>query len=394
VPVEVARAEGVWITDTAGRRHLDVYNNVPCVGHGHPRVTAAISRQGRRINTHMRYLHPAAIELAERLVALCPPELDTVLLVNSGSEANDLAWRMATAVTGRRGGLCTAYAYHGITEATAALSPESWSDSPAPPHIERWEPPDPYRGEHLDGAGYAAAVDRLQARGMAPAAAILDGLVMSDRIDDLDPAYVQDLVRQTRDAGALWIADEVQAGHGRTGAMWAFDRFGVVPDFVTLGKPMGNGHPVAAVLTRNEIVQALVGHTVLFSTFGGNPVSAAAALAVLDVIEDERVLDRVRDSGQALHTALAELAHRQDAIGHIRGVGLACGIEIVSDRARRTPDGGRARAVRERLRRHAVLIGTTGRAGNILKLRPPLAFTAEHVPTLVSALDASLAETS
>ncbi len=394
VPIEVARAEGVWITDTAGHRHLDVYNNVPCVGHGHPRVTAAISRQGRRINTHMRYLHPAAIELAERLVALCPPELDTVLLVNSGSEANDLAWRMATAVTGRRGGLCTAYAYHGITEATAALSPESWFDSPAPPHIERWEPPDPYRGEHLDGAGFAAAVQRLRAREMAPAAAILDGLVMSDRIDDLDPAYVQDLVGQTRDAGALWIADEVQAGHGRTGAMWAFDRFGIVPDFVTLGKPMGNGHPVAAVLTRSEIVQALVGHTVLFSTFGGNPVSAEAGLAVLDVIEDERVLDRVRDGGQALHTALVELTGTHDAIGHVRGVGLACGIEIVSDRAGRTADGQRARAVRDRLRHHGVLIGTTGRAGNILKLRPPLAFTAEHVPTLVSALDASLAETS
>jgi 4-aminobutyrate aminotransferase-like enzyme len=394
VPVEVARAEGVWITDTAGRRHLDVYNNVPCVGHGHPRVTAAISRQGRRINTHMRYLHPAAIELAERLVALCPPELDTVLLVNSGSEANDLAWRMATAVTGRRGGLCTAYAYHGITEATAALSPESWFDSPPPPHVERWEPPDPYRGEHLDGAGFAAAVRRLRARGMAPAAAILDGLVMSDRIDDLDPAYVQDLIGQTRDAGALWIADEVQAGHGRTGAMWAFDRFGVVPDFVTLGKPMGNGHPVAAVVTRSEIVQALVGHTVLFSTFGGNPVSAAAALAVLDVIEDERVLDRVRDSGQALHRALAELAATHDAIGQVRGVGLACGIEIVSDRAGRTADGGRAHIVRDRLRHHGVLVGTTGRAGNILKLRPPLAFTAEHVPTLISALDASLAETS
>ncbi|MFZ1993041.1 MAG: aminotransferase class III-fold pyridoxal phosphate-dependent enzyme [Solirubrobacteraceae bacterium] len=394
VPIEVARAEGVWITDTAGRPHLDVYNNVPCVGHGHARVTAAIARQGRRINTHMRYLHPAAIELAERLVALCPPALDTVLLVNSGSEANDLAWRMATAVTGRRGGLCTAYAYHGITEATAALSPESWCDAPAPPHVERWEPPDPYRGEHRDGAGFAAAVGRLQARGMAPAAAILDGLVMSDRIDDLHPAYVQDLVGQARNAGALWIADEVQAGHGRTGAMWAFDRFGVVPDFVTLGKPMGNGHPVAAVITRSEIVRALAGHTVLFSTFGGNPVSAAAALAVLDVIADERVLDRVRVSGGALHGALAQLARDHESIGHIRGVGLACGIEIVSDRAARTPDGARARAVRDRLRHHGVLIGTTGRAGNILKLRPPLAFTAAHVPTLVSALDASLAETS
>ncbi|HEX3689765.1 MAG TPA: aminotransferase class III-fold pyridoxal phosphate-dependent enzyme, partial [Solirubrobacteraceae bacterium] len=382
VPVEVARAEGVWITDTAGRRYLDAYNNVPCVGHGHPRVTAAIARQGRRVNTHMRYLHPAAIELAERLTSLCPPELDTVLLVNSGSEANDLAWRMATAVTGRRGGLCTAYAYHGITEATEALSPESWGDSPPPARIERWEPPDPYRGQHLDGAGFAAAVDRLGERGVAPAAAILDGLVMSDRVDDLDPGYVQDLVRQTHDAGALWIADEVQAGHGRTGDMWAFDRYGVIPDFVTLGKPMGNGHPVAAVVTRGEIAQALAGHTVLFSTFGGNPVSAAAALAVLDVIDDERVLDRVHESGMALRGALAELAGAHETIGHVRGAGLACGVEIIFDPARRTPDGARARAVRDRLRHHGVLIGTTGRAGNILKLRPPLAFTAEHVPAL------------
>ncbi|HTU95409.1 MAG TPA: aminotransferase class III-fold pyridoxal phosphate-dependent enzyme [Solirubrobacteraceae bacterium] len=393
VPVEVARAQGVWITDSAGRRLLDVYNNVPCVGHGHPRVTAAVARQGRRINTHMRYLHPAAIELAERLTALCPPELDTVLLVNSGSEANDLAWRMATAVTGRRGGLCTAYAYHGITEATEALSPESWFDTPPRPHIERWEPPDSYRAEHLDGAGFAAAVDRLRARDCSPAAAILDGLIMSDRIDDLPAAYVQELVARTHDAGALWIADEVQAGHGRTGAMWAFERFGVVPDFVTLGKPMGNGHPVAAVITRREIVQALAGHTVLFSTYGGNPVSAAAALAVLDVIEDERVLERVQASGRALREGLAELAGAHDAIGHVRGAGLACGVEIVADRAARTPDGDRARRVRDRLRHHGVLIGTTGRSGNILKLRPPLAFTVEHVPALVSGLDASLAET-
>ena len=394
VPVEVAHAEGVWITDTAGQRYLDVYNNVPCVGHGHPRVTAAIARQGRRINTHMRYLHPAAIELAERLTVLCPPELDTVLLVNSGSEANDLAWRMATAVTGRRGGLCTSFAYHGITEATEALSPESWYDAAPPRHVERWEPPDPYRGEHLDGAGFASALGRLGERDCAPAAAILDGLVMSDRIDDLEPAYVQDLVRQTHDAGALWIADEVQAGHGRTGAMWAFERFGVVPDFVTLGKPMGNGHPVAAVITRRDIVQALAGHTVLFSTFGGNPVSAVAALAVLDVIADERVLDRVQVGGRALRQALGELAGAHPAVGHVRGAGLACGIEIVSDVTGRTPNRDRARAVRDRLRHHGVLVGTTGRAGNILKLRPPLAFTAAHVPALVSALDTSLAETA
>jgi 4-aminobutyrate aminotransferase-like enzyme/Ser/Thr protein kinase RdoA (MazF antagonist) len=394
VPLEVGEADGVWITDANGRRYLDAYNNVPCVGHAHPRVSAAIARQSRRINTHMRYLHPAAIELAERLIALCPPELDTVLLVNSGSEANDLAWRIATAVTGRRGGLCTAFAYHGVTDATAALSPESWLDGPPPEHVETWEPPDTYRGAHVDPAGFADALTRLRARGLSPAAAILDGLITSDRIADLEAGYVQELVRLTRAAGGLWIADEVQAGHGRTGeAMWAFERFAVVPDFVTLGKPMGNGHPVAAVITRREIVRQLAGHTILFSTFGGNPVSAAAALAVLDVIQDERVLERVEVTGRALRTALTDLATRHDAIGDVRVIGLACGVELVSDRATCTADGARARAVRDCLRHCGVLVGTTGREGNILKIRPPLAFTAAHVPVLIDALAGALAET-
>jgi 4-aminobutyrate aminotransferase-like enzyme/aminoglycoside phosphotransferase (APT) family kinase protein len=395
VPIEVSSAEGVWITDTAGRTYLDAYNNVPCVGHGHPRITSAISRQSRRINTHMRYLHPAAIELAERLAATCPPELDTVLLVNSGSEANDLAWRMATAVTGRRGGLCTAFAYHGITEATAALSPEGWLDGSRPEHVETWEPPDTYRGTHLDAQAFAAALGRLTASAVGPAAAILDGLITSDGIADLDAAYVQELVRLTRSAGALWIADEVQAGHGRTGeAMWAFERFGVVPDFVTLGKPMGNGHPVAAVVTRREIVSSLVGHTTVFSTFGGNPVSAAAALAVLDVIEDERVLARVVETGSAVRSALAELAARHPEIGDVRGVGLAWGIELVSDPSTRSPDGARAQAVRDRMRHLGALVGTTGRHGNVIKVRPPLALTVDEVPVLARAVDAALSDTA
>jgi 4-aminobutyrate aminotransferase-like enzyme/Ser/Thr protein kinase RdoA (MazF antagonist) len=392
-PVQVVSANGVWITDAAGRRYLDAYNNVPCVGHGHPRVAAAIARQTRRVNTHMRYLHPAAIELAERLVASCPPELDTVLLVNSGSEANDLAWRMATAVTGRRGGLCTAYAYHGITEATEALSPEGWFDRAPPVHVERWAAPDRYRGLHLDRSAFAAALDRLHERGLAPAAAILDGLITSDGIADLEPAYVRELVRLIRDAGGLWIADEVQAGHGRTGeALWAFARFGIVPDFVTLGKPMGNGHPVAAVITRREIVSALAGHTTLFSTFGGNPVSAAAALAVLDVIEDERVLDRVRRTGAALRLALDEVRATDSGIGDVRGAGLALGVEFVRDGATREPDAGRAQAIRDRMRHLGVLVGTTGPHRNVLKIRPPLAMTEEHVPMLVGALATAVAE--
>ena len=241
---------------------------------------------------------------------------------------------------------------------------------------------------------FTAAVAALGERRLAPAATILDGLITSDGIADLDAAYVQELVRLTRAAGGLWIADEVQAGHGRTGeALWSFQRFGIVPDFVTLGKPMGNGHPVAAVITRREIVSALVGHTTLFSTFGGNPVSAAAALAVLGVIEDERVLDRVQRTGRALGDAFAEVAAGHPEIGDVRGVGLAWGVEFVTDRSTREPDGRRARAVRDRMRHLGVLVGTTGRDSNVLKIRPPLALTEAHVPTLAGALAAALTDT-
>jgi 4-aminobutyrate aminotransferase-like enzyme/Ser/Thr protein kinase RdoA (MazF antagonist) len=394
VPLHVACAEGVWITDVSGRRYLDAYNNVPCVGHGHPRVLAAIARQSRRINTHMRYLHPTAIELAERLVATVPPQLDTVMLVNSGSEANDLAWRMAVAMTDRGGGLCTTRAYHGVTEATAALSPESWLEGFRPEHVETWEPPDPYRGTDLTTDSFIAAVERLETRGHRPAAVILDSALTSDRIADLDRPYVQELAALARGQGAMWIADEVQAGHGRTGsAMWAFQRLGIAPDFVTLGKPMGNGHPIGAVITRRECIEALAGQAVLFSTFGGNPVSAAAALAVLDVLEDERVLDRARQAGAALQAALREVGARHVAVGDVRGVGLLCGVELVSSSSRRVPDARRASAVRDRLRHLGVLVGTTGLHGNVLKIRPPLAFTTEHVPLLADALHAALAET-
>jgi 4-aminobutyrate aminotransferase-like enzyme/Ser/Thr protein kinase RdoA (MazF antagonist) len=391
-PLHVVSAEGVWITDVNGQRYLDAYNNVPCVGHAHPRVTTAIARQSRRLNTHTRYLHPSAIELAERLSATCPPELDTVFLVNSGSEANDLAWRVATAVTGRDGGLTTAFAYHGFTEAAARLSPEAWLDGRRPSHVETWDPPDAYRGEHLDARGFAKAIERLRAGGHAPAAVILDGLLTSDGIADLDPAYVQELVQLTHESGALWIADEVQSGHGRTGdALWSFDRFGVVPDFVTLGKPMGNGHPVAALITRSDLMAQLVGRTSLFSTFGGNPVSAAAALAVLDVIEDEGVLERVTQAGRVLRSVMAQVANGYPEVGDVRGVGLACGVEFVTDASTRTPNGTRAREVRDRMRHLGVLVGTTGRHGNVLKIRPPLAFTVEHVPTLADAFERAVA---
>lgn len=391
-PIQMASASGVWMTDVDGRRYLDAYNNVPCVGHGHPRVAEAIARQGRRLNTNMRYLHGDAVDLAERLVATCPAGLDTVMFVNSGSEANDLAWRLATGFTGNRGGLCTSFAYHGISEAIAALSPESWrSEGRRPEHVETWQPPDAYRGQHLDDAAFVAALERLAARDLAPAAVILDGVLTSDGYPEPEPDLVQGWLARTHAAGGLWIADEVQGGHGRIGtAMWSFERFGIVPDLVTLGKPMGNGHPIGAVITRREIAERFAAETIVFSTFGGNQVSAAAALAVLDVLDDERVLARVSGAGEALRAAIRDIATGYRVIGDVRGVGLAIGVEVVVDRGTKTPDGVAARAIREGLRERGVLVGTTGPVGNILKVRPPLAFTTDHVPVLARALESTL----
>ena len=392
-PLHLVRGEGTWLFDSEGERYLDCYNNVPSVGHSHPRVTEAISRQARRLNTNMRYLHETVVELAERLIASTPDELDTVMFVNSGSEANDLAWRLATTATGNRGGICTDYAYHGVTEAIAAFSPENWPDRRKPDHIETFLPPDALRGRNLDASAFSGAVERLGADGRGVAAVYLDGILTSDGVLDPDPELVREWVRITREAGGLWVADEVQGGHGRSGsALWSFERFGIVPDFVTLGKPMGNGHPVAAVITRSDIVDRFSESTDWFSTFAGNPVAAAAAVAVLEVIEDERVLDRVTEAGGQLRAALRDLAERHPRIGDIRGIGLANAVELVAVGGSTEPDAGLADAVANGLRERGVLVGTTGRADNSLKIRPPLAFTVAEVPVLVAALDETLTE--
>ena len=221
--------------------------------------------------------------------------------------------------------------------------------------------------------------------------AILDGVLQSDGVYDLAPELVQEWVRMTHDAGGLWVADEVQGGHGRTGeAMWSFERFGIEPDFVTLGKPMGNGHPVAAVITRREIAERFAADTVFFSTFGGNQVSVAAAHAVLDVLRDERVLPRVVEAGDALRAAVREIAVDHECIGDVRGMGLANAIEIVADRATKEPDAATTEAIKNGLRDRGVLVGTTGTTGSMLKVRPTLAFTAREVPVFATALRATL----
>jgi 4-aminobutyrate aminotransferase-like enzyme/Ser/Thr protein kinase RdoA (MazF antagonist) len=389
-PLHLVRGDGVWLIDADGRRYLDAYNNVPVVGHSHPRVVEAIVRQARRLNTNMRYLHETAFEVAERLVASTGSALDVVMFVNSGSEANDLAWRMARAVSGGGGGIATDFAYHGITEAITALTPEEWGSRPTPEHVRTWRPPDALRGFDHSLEDFETAVHQLAESGHRPAAAILDSVLTSDGIIDLEAALAAQLVRRGHDAGALWIADEVQGGHGRTGAaMWSYQRLGIEPDIVTLGKPMGNGHPVAAVITRRDIATQFGAEADFFSTFGGNPVAMAAALAVLEAIDDERIVERAGEVGEYLVGRLHEVAAGIPLMGEVRGIGLAIGVEIVRP-GTTEPDAAATKEIVERMRREGVLIGTTGRHGNTLKIRPPLVFQRRHADLLVATLEGVL----
>jgi len=371
-PVHAVRAEGVWIHEADGSRVLDAYNNVPVVGHCDPRVTEAVVRQTRRLATNARYLYEPLVELSERLLATFPPAagLDTVVLLNSGSEANDLAWRLATGVTGNGRALVTEHAYHGVTKATTAISPEDWPVGAQPPHVVRIPPPG-------SGADLQAALTGL--KGIA--ATFLDGTLMSDGVYAPEAEELHLLVAATHAAGGLYVADEVQAGHGRTGTLWSFAPLGVAPDIVTLGKPMGNGYPVAALVTRRELAERFPYGGRTFSTFGGNPVAASAALAVLDVIEDERLPERAAAVGERLRREIRELA-KPDVL-EVRGAGLLAGVELTS--------GELAARVVDELREHGVLVGRTGRHEQVLKIRPPLVFSDEHSELLVSALDRILA---
>lgn len=401
-PLHLVRGEGPWLFDADGRRYLDAYNNVPVVGHGHPRVTEAIAEQARALNTNLRYIHENAVELAERLCASMPDELDTCMFVNSGSEANDLAWRLATEVAGGSGGIVTDHAYHGVTSITADLSPELWSNDRRPRHVETIPAPDGYAGVHrrederwaeVCAAHLDAAVEILSGRNVPPAAVYHDAGFTSDGILTPPVSYVHDVARRAKAAGALLVADEVQSGLGRFGErLWGFQSFDVVPDIVTIGKPMGNGHPVAAVVTRTDIVDRFARSTEFFSTFGGNPVACAAGLAVLDVIDDERLIRRAARTGKELLSRLEQLQGAHPSIGEVRGRGLLVGVALVRDNVTRTPDSSLAEQVLNGMRERGVLVGTSGPHSNVLKIRPPLAFQLEHVEAAAVALDEALDE--
>ncbi|HEX5789416.1 MAG TPA: aminotransferase class III-fold pyridoxal phosphate-dependent enzyme [Woeseiaceae bacterium] len=393
-PLHIVRGEGAWLYDANGRAYLDAYNNVACVGHSHPDVVAAITAQARLLNTNTRYLHDNIVAYAEALTARLPGELSVCFFVCTGSEANDLAWQIARAATGGDGAIVTEWAYHGNTTAVAQLSPEELGSATPEDWVVTVPAPESYRQAQSGrerAATLDAAIAALTARGRKPAAFFVDTIYTSDGIHIAPDGYLADAWGRVRAAGGLCIADEVQAGFGRTGRhLWGFEQQGVIPDIVTLGKPMGNGHPLAAVVTTPAIAAAFARRRSYFNTFGGNPVSCAAGLAVLGVLERERLQENADAVGACLRAGLDELASRHAVIGDVRGSGLFHGVELVTDRVSKTPATAHAREVMNALCRRNVLVGRTGRHGNVLKIRPPLVFSRANVDQLVAALDSVL----
>ncbi|PYB69855.1 MULTISPECIES: aminotransferase class III-fold pyridoxal phosphate-dependent enzyme [Rhizobium] len=401
-PVELVRGLGCKVYDATGKEYLDCYNNVANVGHCHPYVVEALARQASTLNTNSRYLHSEIVRLGERLGATLPDHLDTWFFVCTGSEANDLAVRLARASTGREGIVITENSYHGNTTVVTPLSLIDYNIEDKPSWVETLPPPNLYRGLYREdvrdaGQKYAAHVDeaasRLSEQGFGMAGLLIDSIFDANGALVPPQDYLPLAYQAAKRAGALTIADEVQMGFGRSGThMWGFQAFGVEPDIVTMGKPMGNGHPIAALATRRDIAERLQKHTGYFNTFGGNTVSAVVGNACLDVLVGEDLQGNAARSGSFLMSGLRALMERHEIIGHIQGRGLFLGVELVTDRETRAPAKLAARWVRERMKALGVLVSSTGPFGNIIKIRPPLVFSLADGERCLEALDIALKE--
>ncbi|WP_422020040.1 aspartate aminotransferase family protein [Roseibium sp.] len=399
-PVHIVKGEGVWLWDAGGNRYLDCYNNVPHVGHCNPRVVEAICAQARELNTHTRYLHQGILDYVERLTATFDEPLNTAIMTCTGSEANDIALRMAEAMTGKRGIVATDATYHGNTTLVSHLS-----KSNAPEvgyglggYMRHVEAPDSYRIEDPDGHRFAAkvqeAIEDLEASGIGFAALIVCPLFLNEGFPSQKDGWLQPAADVARRAGGLLICDEVQSGFARCGShFWAHQKQGVVPDIVCMGKPMGNGHPVAGLVTKADIMERFRSSFRYFNTFGGNPVSCAAAMAVLEEIEDKDLQANALKMGRLAHERLSDLAAKYDVIGDVRQSGMVFGAEYVLDRDTKEPASDYADRIINAMRHRGIILSKLGRHKNTLKIRPPMPFGEEHLDLLMDTLDAVMAET-
>jgi 4-aminobutyrate aminotransferase-like enzyme/Ser/Thr protein kinase RdoA (MazF antagonist) len=404
-PLEIVRGFMQHLYDEQGRAYLDVYNNVPLVGHSHPRVVRAAQAQLALLNTNTRYLHENLVRYAERLTRLLPEPLRVVYILNSGSEANELALRLVRTHTRRDDVIVLEHAYHGHTTTLVDVSPYKFGGPGGrgrPPWVHVAPLPDDYRGPYRRddpeaGAKYARhvaeLVEALGGSGRGPAAYLAETLPSVGGQIVFPKGYLAAVYRSVRAAGGVAIADEVQVGFGRLGDhFWGFEMQGVVPDVVVLGKPIGNGFPLAAVVTTPEVAASFDNGMEFFSTFGGNPVACAAGLAVLDVLQDEGLPANARRVGARLLAGLRGLQEDHPLIGDVRGLGLFQGVELVRDRGTREPAPAAASYVVNRLRERAILAGTDGPFDNVLKIRPPLVFTEDDADRFVATLDEILGE--
>lgn len=399
-PLHLVRGDGVWVWDADGRKYLDCYNNVPHVGHCHPHVVDAICRQASTLNTHTRYLHDGILDYIERLCATFSSDISTAIMTCTGSEANDIALRMAEAVTGKRGVIATDHTYHGNTTVVAQLSATNPPATGDGSHVRHVPAPDSYRPLcGVAGLAHAQAfadkvqeaIDDLNASGIGFSALILCPAFLNEGFPILDAGWLNPTLDVAHKAGGVFIADEVQPGFARNGdAFWGHQRVGVKPDIVTMGKPMGNGHPVAAVATTPDIMAAFRTSFRYFNTFGGNPVSCAAAMAVLDVIEQDGLQENARVVGAYARAGLAKLGEKHECIGDVRGYGLFFGAELVTDGKTKTPASNHAIRVANEMRARGVLMNKLGVHYNTLKIRPPMPFNSENADLMLDTLDAVL----
>ena len=402
-PVHLVRGLGTKLWDAEGRDYLDCYNNVPHVGHCHPKVVEAICAQAGMLNTHTRYLHEGILDYVEALTGMVGAPFDTALLTCTGSEANDVALRMAQALTGKTGVIATDHTYHGNTTAVHQLSRTNPPPGGYATNVGFVPAPDSYRPlggvagmahAHAFAAAVQAQIDALEATEHGFSTLILCPFFANEGFPDLPHGWLDPTVEVVRRAGGVIIADEVQPGFGRLGThFWGFQKIGFTPDIITIGKPMANGHPVAAVIAPHETMYAFRSAFRYFNTFAGNPVSCAAAMATLKVVQEEGLMENARVVGDYARDGLRDLAGRHDCIGDVRGSGLFFGAEMVLDRVTKAPATAFTKRVANGMRQRGVLLNFLGIHYNVLKMRPPMVFSKGDADRMLEALDAVLRDT-
>lgn len=398
-PINLVRGEGVWLFDPDGRRYLDMYNNVPCVGHAHPHVVEAMQRQAATLNVHSRYLHAGILDYAERLMDLHANPLTTVVFTCTGTEANEVAMHMARAATGGRGIICTNAGYHGNSAEVGKLTraqPGQSAEIRSIPYPQRYRPlhDDASEAElaELYLAEVRTAIVDFAANDIPLAGMLVCPILANEGLPDIPQGFMSRAAEMVREAGGLFIADEVQAGFCRTGHWWGYEVTDFVPDIVTMGKPMGNGFPLAACAARSELVETFRKQTRYFNTFASSPLQAAVGMAVLDVIETEELRQNVARVGGYLRSELEKMQEKCEPMGDIRGHGLFLALEWVSDRAARTADRESAVNFVNHLKDKGFLISNAGALGNVLKIRPPLVFRREHADLFLTAFQETMRE--